>query len=682
MKEVDIISKVVGRDTSGKAAMYIPGAGAPSVDLDDYLLKKIWDSVFEIRTDSEGTPYLFEKLPFVTQYGITMYADGGNLNLPSIYAGLPIDNQTLFWENGVLKARGGTEGAITSITSTMVVDALGYIPANGSDVTALQNKVNDFLSGSDTDTIINKWKELEAFLSGLSESDNLATILGNKADKATTLAGYGITDAYTKTKVDELLSLYVTLAGTQTITGEKNFTGGLKVNGSPIVYDATNKYWKLEGDLLVTGGVTMYGSDSEFSPSTIMDGVNVDGVTIGKNANGALTFIGSVDGGIASSVLWDNIEGTPSWIGDTKPSYTYSEISGTPTLLSSFTDDVVDGHYLPITGGILTGPLQTNISSSEWSLVSLTNNSSFYASNGGGYGIFSSVNHSDSSKYLLRLHYNDSSLGGSGNVAMLVRCDGRVGVMTDYPSYEFEVSGDAYVSNWIRTGTGGWYSELYGGGMYMEDSTYIRTYGGKIVYIQETGFAGSNAYGIGGHTLQLLIGGGSAPHASILLRSNTVGWGIASNTNGNMYIGQRPTPSPSGYGSDIYVLELSTSGLLCYGGMTMYSDIRKKTKLQDVELTLKQIADAPLIEHYYNSDSNKTTHVGSIAQYWAGLNDWFCKKDSEGFYTMEIQNAALASAISIAKELSRYESKTDKEIRLLKDEVKRLKKEIKILKSA
>ena len=129
--------------------------------------------------------------------------------------------------------------------------------------------------------------------------------------------------------------------------------------------------------------------------------------------------------------------------------------------------------------------------------------------------------------------------------------------------------------------------------------------------------------------------------------------------------------------ADTAVVQIFTSGdFLTTGGITMYSDIRKKTKLQDVELTLQQIADAPLIEHYYNSDSNKTTHVGSIAQYWAGLNDWFCKLDSEGFYTMEIQNAALASAISIARELVKYESKTDRKIRLLKQRVKELEDKI------
>ena len=104
------------------------------------------------------------------------------------------------------------------------VESKGY--ALNADLTTLSTKVNDFLEGSDTDTIINKWKELETFLSGLSQSDNLATILGNKAEK---------TD----------LTKYIPIAGATEITGEKNFTGGLKVNGSPIYYDTEKKYWKL-----------------------------------------------------------------------------------------------------------------------------------------------------------------------------------------------------------------------------------------------------------------------------------------------------------------------------------------------------------------------------------------------------------------------------------------------------
>ena len=37
-------------------------------------------------------------------------------------------------------------------------------------------------------------------------------------------------------------------------------------------------------------------------------------------------------GSVASSVAWADITGKPSWIGTTKPTYTYSEISGTPTI--------------------------------------------------------------------------------------------------------------------------------------------------------------------------------------------------------------------------------------------------------------------------------------------------------------------------------------------------------------
>lgn len=1148
MKEVDIISKVVGRDTSGKTAMYIPGAGAPSVDLDGYLLKKIWDSVFEIRTDGEGQPYLFEKMPFVTQYGITMYADGGDLNLPSIYAGLPIDNQTLYWENGVLKAKGGTEGAITSITSTMIVDALGYIPANGSDVTALQNKVNDFLSGSDTDTIINKWKELEAFLSGLNESDNLATILSDKADKATTLAGYGITDAYTKTKVDEMLGNYVTLASSQTITGEKNFTGGLKVNGSPIVYDATNKYWKLEGDLLVTGGVTMFASDSAFTPSTIMDAIATDGTNL-KVVNGVLTFVGSIDGGEAGSVAWENVTGKPSF-ASVATSGKYSDLSGTPTLLSSFTNDVgfitsyvdtkntagstntsskifligatsqaanpqtyshdtayvgTDGYLysggakvltahqtiynltlqagtfsaatfdpnganktvnIPtttnhitegdnlyytnaraqaaITGGastIVTSNLTTNralisnasgkvavsavtstelgyldgvTSAIQTQLDSKLATTSYTAADvlaklltvdGASSGLDADLLDGTHKSGLLTAASSSSatnlsitvggttkkitdlyaykttqletartiwgqSFDGTGNVSGAlsgattgafssnVTIGGTLGVTGDttlatkltlngIPIYKsqddvlyidgnlavrggitmyatdaidvpsiidslptastsakglasfdpnfFSVDDNGNVSfigstgitevNWTDivgrptllssfindqgfastlgelSNVGSWadLAPTQGRLLYQEAGSSVWSYKNVSEFIPETGaylpLSGGTLNGnlsLGGNkmnnvqTLQFasgvrgaansgcsILGAFDAPYSatiqlggygttppsnatasyysfkivdnawtSELFMVNNDGknvFGCKSAINDNIRVrginlaGQLKFPSTTptiphpmifgngsyltiGYGNvtnygiviasgevrpnatDLFNLGLrsyrwksihtidaflggyaqfddmtgeggmntgaarigtfdhteggfviqlgksatadnTSSGkqkfevinpawnkallaldragnLRVTGGITMYSDFRKKTKLKDVELTLQQIADAPLIEHYYNSDAMRTTHVGSIAQYWASMNDWFCKLDNEGYYTMEIQNAALASAISIARELVKYESKTDRKIRLLKQRVKELEDKI------
>lgn len=57
------------------------------------------------------------------------------------------------------------------------------------------------ITGTDADTVINKWEEVVAFLANYTEADTLASLLSHKADKATTLAGYGITDGVNDAKV-------------------------------------------------------------------------------------------------------------------------------------------------------------------------------------------------------------------------------------------------------------------------------------------------------------------------------------------------------------------------------------------------------------------------------------------------------------------------------------------------
>lgn len=147
---------------------------------------------------------------------------------------------------------------------------------------AVSNKLNDFLEGSDADTIINKWKELEAFLSGMAETDNLAEILETKADKK---------------YVD---STFVTLATKQTITGEKTFssvlnTAAIKASGAITAPSLAVSDWvtiagiklrkledgalMLEGNLALTGALTMYASNGQ-SFDTIYDGLPIDNDTI------------------------------------------------------------------------------------------------------------------------------------------------------------------------------------------------------------------------------------------------------------------------------------------------------------------------------------------------------------------------------------------------------------------
>lgn len=88
---------------------------------------------------------------------------------------------------------------------------------------AVTTKVNDFLEGTDTDNIINRWKELEAFLAGQTQTSTLAELLEVKADKnlrinagtglagggslsadiTLTLATVGTEGTYTKVVVDK-----------------------------------------------------------------------------------------------------------------------------------------------------------------------------------------------------------------------------------------------------------------------------------------------------------------------------------------------------------------------------------------------------------------------------------------------------------------------------------------------
>jgi hypothetical protein len=145
-------------------------------------------------------------------------------------------------------------------------------------VTQLSNKLNNFLEGSDADNIINKWKELEAFLDGLTESNNLAELLALKADKTITIsAGTGLTGGgnlsanrtlslattgvkagtYTKVTVDTYgrvtvgdnpttLAGYgitdaVTLTTAQTISGRKTFSQNIVFNNNGgITYTDSN----------------------------------------------------------------------------------------------------------------------------------------------------------------------------------------------------------------------------------------------------------------------------------------------------------------------------------------------------------------------------------------------------------------------------------------------------------
>lgn len=125
MKKVTIISNIVGRGAEGIPVSATGGAAGAGVDLSGLLRKSVWDSVFEIKTDANGVSYILSKLNFVSQRGITAFGDPEGLAIGSIYDGLPIDNRTIYWDNGVLKAKGGEGGGGGVADSVAWVDVYG-----------------------------------------------------------------------------------------------------------------------------------------------------------------------------------------------------------------------------------------------------------------------------------------------------------------------------------------------------------------------------------------------------------------------------------------------------------------------------------------------------------------------------------------------------------------------------
>lgn len=93
---------------------------------------------------------------------------------------------------------GNKADASTTYTKTEVDTALGA-KANSADVYGK----NEVYTKAETDAAINAHTP---DLSNYYTKSQTDTLLNGKADKATTLAGYGITDAYTKTETDTLLS--------------------------------------------------------------------------------------------------------------------------------------------------------------------------------------------------------------------------------------------------------------------------------------------------------------------------------------------------------------------------------------------------------------------------------------------------------------------------------------------
>lgn len=332
--------------------------------------KVVWDRNLEERVDDNGKEYLFLTKPLITAYGVTMYA-GADVQVPSIYEGLPIDGVTIQWVDGKLVATGG-KGTANGI----VVNGNTYTP-NEDGIITLPNYPTSLewanISGKPSWIGSTKpsysWDEIGGKPSVFptnweNVSDKPSWIGATKPtydfseiqNKPTTIAGYGITDAYTKNDISGLLADYVTKSGAQDITGVKSFINGLNI-GDILVKKHSDGVVELDGDLILTGSLTMFAQGSH-TASTILDALPIDETTLSKEG-GVLSVIGGVGGGSVDGIILNGTTYSPneetklitlpnypttlpasdvySWAKQpNKPSYSFSELSSHPTTLGGY----------------------------------------------------------------------------------------------------------------------------------------------------------------------------------------------------------------------------------------------------------------------------------------------------------------------------------------------------------
>ena len=120
--------------------------------------------------------------------------------------------------------------------------------------------------------------------------------------------------------------------------------------------------------------------------------------------------------------------------------------------------------------------------------------------------------------------------------------------------------------------------------------------------------------------------------------------------------------SPNNFASIVWYVDKNGS-MVASGAVTALSDARHKTVINNVELSVEDVARMPAVVYRWNDRrEDKELHVGSIAQDWQSVLPEVVLKanDDEGTLSMQYGVAALVSAITIARKVVDHERRIKK----------------------
>ena len=348
----DISSRYNATDTNGKATI-VSAVGTKFTNFQSaysafydklglanaYITSKIYGDLKHNITDLAGYKYIKDAL------GQTTDIDGGLVmttllalrdaegNVQSGINGAIDQNRgkksIATWWGGQMVDKDYNSGSLTPATSLIRFDGSGYL-ANGAIWWDVDGKVH-----ADPTSFIISEKNLGAYLTFFEPTWKSGS------------AG---------TSVADLVSLKPNAPFTKLgVSGDASFEGAITFHGIKIIYDATNKAIKIDGNLYATGGITAYGAASSgagggglnasvISYARIIEGSYTDAdLTSIPNAYAVKALSSRIDniatelGGL--SLSWNNITGKPSTFAPSAHTHKWTEITDRITKVSQLTND-------------------------------------------------------------------------------------------------------------------------------------------------------------------------------------------------------------------------------------------------------------------------------------------------------------------------------------------------------
>ena len=236
----------------------------------------------------------------------------------------------------------------------------GYGVTDGVNTVTLSGSGNAVTSASIDGHTLTLTKGSTFSLSGHTHT------FASLTSKPTTIAGYGITDAYTKAQVDSTVAKYLPLAGgtitgALTVNGIATFKSKVAIGDIYIINDGSGNLYvqktdgKTAANFYATGGITAYGAASSgagggglnasvISYARIIKGSYTDAdLTSIPNAYAIKALSSRIDniatelGGL--NLSWNNITGKPSTFAPSAHTHKWTEITDRITKVSQLTND-------------------------------------------------------------------------------------------------------------------------------------------------------------------------------------------------------------------------------------------------------------------------------------------------------------------------------------------------------